>query len=112
MDAPCEQRVVAEIQPGHDVRRAERDLLSLGEKVVRVAVENELSNRSQRDELFGDQLRRIEHVEAEALGVALAEDLNAELPLRIGTGLDRLPEIAAMKVWIGTRDLHGFVPGE
>ena len=35
MDAAGEQRIVGEVDAGHDVRGAERDLLGLGEEVVR-----------------------------------------------------------------------------
>ncbi len=38
MDASGQQRIVAEIDAGHDVCRAERDLFGLGEEVVGIAV--------------------------------------------------------------------------
>ena len=70
VDAAGEQRIVREVDAGHDVRRAERDLLGLGEEVVGVAVEHHAADRLQRHELFGHDLGRVEHVEAEALGLA------------------------------------------
>ena len=42
---PGEQRIVGEVDARHDVRRAERDLLGLGEEVVRVAVEHQPADR-------------------------------------------------------------------
>jgi hypothetical protein len=85
-------------------------LLGLGEEVVDVAVEHHLPDDLQRDDLLGDQLGRIEHVEVEAVGGLLVERLDAEFPLReIALG-DRLEQVAAMKVRIGAVDLHGFVP--
>ena len=69
---PGQQRIVAEVDAGHDVRGAERDLLGLGEEVVGVAVEHHLADRRQRHELLGHELGRVEHVEAEALGLLLA----------------------------------------
>ena len=63
-----------------------------------------------RHELLRHDLRRVEHVEGEAVGLLLGEDLQAQLVLGIRAGLDRFPEIAPMKVRIGARDLHRFVP--
>ena len=71
VDAPREQRIVGEVDAGHDVRRAERDLLGLGEEVVGVAVEHHLADGRQRDQLLRNELRRVEHVEAEALRLLL-----------------------------------------
>ena len=61
-------------------------------------------------QLLGNDLRGVEHVERESFRLFLREDLQAELPLRIGAGLDRLPEIAAMEVGVGAGDLDGLVP--
>src|SRR5687767_13833331 len=101
MDAPREQRIVAEVDARNDVCRAERDLLRLGEEVVRVPVQDQAADRSQWNELFGDDLGGVEHVEAETLGLFFSDDLQAELPFGIVTGFDRIPEVAPMEVRIG-----------
>ena len=46
----------------------------------------------------------------EALGLFFGEDLQAQLPLGIGAGLDRLPQVAAMEVGVGPGNLDGLVP--
>ena len=98
--------------PGTTCAGAERDLLGLGEEVVRVAIEHETSDAPHGYELFGNELRRIEHVEAEPFGIGVAEDLDAELPFGEFAGVDRFPEIAAVEIGIGAGDLHRFVPDE
>ena len=83
---------------GHDILHAECDLLCLGEKIIGIAIQYELSDRLQRHELFGNDLGGVEHVEAEAIGLRLGEDLQTELPFGILAGLDRLPEITTVEV--------------
>jgi hypothetical protein len=63
MEAAGQQRIVAEVDAGHDVRGAEGDLLGLGEEVVGVAVEHHAADRRHRHEFFGDELGGVEHVE-------------------------------------------------
>ena len=64
VDAAGEQRIVREVDAGHDVRDAERHLLGLGEEVVGIAVQHQPADRNDRHELLGHDLRRVEHVEA------------------------------------------------
>ena len=101
-----------EVDAGHDVRGAERDLLGLGEEVVGIAVEHQLADRHDRHQLLRHDLGRVEHVEGERLGLLLGEDLQAQLVLGIGARLDRFPEIAAVEVGIGAGDLDRFVPDQ
>ena len=110
MVAALQQRIVAGVDAGDHVHRAERDLLGLGEEVVGVAVEDHAADLAHRHELLGDELGRVEDVEAEAIGLFLGEDLQAQLPLGIGTRFDRFPEVPAMEVGVGAVDLDGFVP--
>ena len=65
-----------------------------------------------RHQLLGNDLGRVEDVEAEALGLLLGEDLQAELPLGIVAGLDRFPQVAAVEVGIGAGDLDRLVPDQ
>ena len=46
VDAAGEQRIVAEVDARDDVRGAERDLLGLGEEVVRIAVQHQPADRA------------------------------------------------------------------
>ena len=65
---------------------------------------------AQRHQLLGNDLGRVEHVEAEAVGLLLGEDLQPELVLGIRAGLDRLPQVAAVEVGVGAVDLDRLVP--
>ena len=64
VDAARQQRIVGEVDAGHDVRGAERDLLGLGEEVVGIAVQHHPADRHDRHELLGHDLGRVEDVEA------------------------------------------------
>ena len=105
-----QQRVVGEVDARHDVAGAVGDLLGLGEEVVRVAVQHHAPDHPQRNELLGDELGRVEHVEVEAVGLLLGEGLQAELPLGEVAAVDGLPQVAAVEVGIGAVDLHRLVP--
>ena len=98
-EPPLQQRIVREVDPRHEVRRAERHLLGLGEEVVGPAVEHHPADDLQRAQLFGDELGRVQVVELEALGFFLREELNRETPTpeRLA-GRDGLEHVAAVKV--------------
>ena len=64
------------------------------------------------EDLFRNDLGRIEHVEIEAVGKLLVEELQAQFPFRKIAGLDRIPQIAAMEVGIGAVDLDRLVPDD
>jgi len=110
MDAPSQQRIVAEVDAGHHMGGAEGDLLGLGEEIVGVAVEHHAPDRCHRHQLLGDQLGGVEHIEAEGFGLGLGEDLQAELPFRVFAGFDGVPQVAAVEVGIGAGDLDRLVP--
>ena len=96
--------------PGHDVAGAEGDLLRLGEEVVGVAVQHHAADDAQRDDLLGDELGRVEHVEVEAVGLLLREGLQAEFPLGKVAAVDGLPKVAAVEIGVGAVDLQRLVP--
>src|SRR5512141_1235452 len=98
MDASGQQRIIREVDAWHHVRRTECDLLRFREKVVWVAIEHHAAHRHYRHELFGNDLRGVENVEAESLAVFFREDLKPELPFRILACLDGLPQVATMVV--------------
>jgi hypothetical protein len=109
---PCQQRIVAEVDARHHVRRAERDLLGLGEEVVRVAVEHQAADRRTGTSSSGISLVASRMSKLNAFGLLFGEELQAQLPLGVLAGLDRFPEIAAVKVRIGAGDLDRLVPHE
>ena len=109
---PASSGSLREIDARHDVRRAERHLLGLGEEVVRIAIEHQPPDRADRHQLLRHDLGRIEHVEAEAFRLLFGEDLQPELVLGIRARFDRFPQIAAMEVRIGAADLDRLVPVE
>ena len=80
---PGQQRVIAEVDTGHDVRRAKRDLLGFGEEIIRVAVEHQPADRCQWHQLLGNDLGRVENVEAALLGLLFRKQLHLQVPLRI-----------------------------
>ena len=108
--AALQQRIVGEVDAGHDVAGMERDLLGLGEEVVGVAVERQLADAAHRNQLLGDELGGVEQVEAELVLVLLLDDLQAQLLLREVAALDRLPEVAAVEVGVLAGDLLRLVP--
>ena len=79
--AALQQRIVGEVDAGHDVLRAERHLLGLGEEVVDGPVEHQPADPADRHELLGDDLGGVEDVEVERVGELVVEHLDAELPL-------------------------------
>ena len=62
--AGLHQRIVGDLDPGHQVAGVEGDLLGLGEVVRRVAVQGELADQLYLAELFGHDLGRVEQIDA------------------------------------------------
>ena len=108
--AALQQRVVAEVDARHHVAGMERDLFGFGKKVIRVTVQRELADFLHRHQFFGDQLGRVKQVEAKGVLLVLRNHLHAKLPFGEVAVLDRLPQIAAMKVRILAGNLLRFVP--
>ena len=79
--AALQQRIVGEVDAGRHVLRHERDLLGLGEEIVGHAVEHQPADRHRRQDLFRDDLGRVEDVEVEAVGELLVEELQAAAPI-------------------------------
>ena len=89
--ASLKQRIVGKIDSGHNVLRAERDLLGLGKEIVHTAIEHEPADATDGDILLRDDLGGIEHIEVESLGKVLIEKLQAQLPFGIVAHLDSVP---------------------
>ena len=62
------------------MRRAEGDLFGLGEEVVRPAVEDHPADDLERNQLFRNELGRVEVVEGKRIRLFLGEELDRELP--------------------------------
>jgi len=60
----------------------------------------------------GISFGRIEHVEIERVRLRIVEELHAQLVFRIVTGLDRLPQLAAVEVGILAGQLLRLVPDQ
>jgi hypothetical protein len=108
--APLQQRIVREVDTGHHVAGMECHLLGLREEAIRVPVQGQPTDALHRDQLLGHDLGRVEQVEVERVLVGFRNDLQAELPLRVGARFDGLPEIAAVEVGILAGDLERLVP--
>ena len=91
MYTASQQRVIAEVDAWNDVRRAERNLLGFGKKIVRITIEHHAPYRRNRHHFLGNKLRGIENVKAEPVALLLGKYLHTEFPFRKISGLDRLP---------------------
>ena len=98
-------------KPG-TICEAQKQAAGLGEEILRVAIQDHLSDGCHRHQFFRHAIGGIQHVEAETLGLFLREYLQAEFVFRIGPRFNRLPQVAPVKVRVCARNLDGFVPGE
>ena len=110
--AALQQRIVGEVDTRHHVAGMKGDLFGFGEDVVGVAVEHHATERLQRRQFLGDDLRRIENVEGKLRGKLLIEGLDGELELREVAHRDGVVKIAALRVGIGAIELDRFIPDE
>ena len=75
-----QKRIIREIDARHNVRRQKCHLFRLGEEVVHVPVEHHLADHAQRDDFLRDELRRVQHIEIEAVRRASIKDLQGRAP--------------------------------
>ena len=92
------------------MRRAVGDLLGLGEEIVGPPIEHHPTDDSQRNELLGNELGRVQVVERKPVGLFLREQLHRQFPFGKLPGLDRLEHVATMEIRIGPADLDRLVP--
>lgn len=81
-----------------NVAGAESDLLCLGEVLVDGAVEDELADLLNRNEILGPELGRIENIKVKLVLARLFENLDAEGPSRVCAVVDRLVQVLAVEV--------------
>jgi len=107
-----EQGIIAGLDSGNQMSGAVSDLLSLGKVVVWVSIESHLSNLANGDQLFGDDLGRVQDVKVKLVLITLLDDLDTQLPLGVVSSLDGIPKISSQPIGIGTLQLDRLVPGE
>src|SRR5450759_3698629 len=105
---PLQERVVGEIDTGHDIRRAVGDLFGFRKEIIRVAIEHHASNDADREHFLRDEFGRIQHVVGQLVGELLIERLDAELPFRKVAAIDRFPKITPMEIVVGGLQLESF----
>ena len=110
--ASLQKRVVGEIDARNQMTRMERGLLRLCKEVYRIAIQHHPPDDFDGNDFLWNDFRRVQNVEVEALGLRFVERLNAKLPLGKRALGDGLIEVAAMKVWVRSVDLHGFIPND
>src|SRR6478672_2577391 len=86
-----EERIIGDIDAGHDVAGVKRDLLRFGEKVVGIAIKGQFSYTLDRNQFLRDDFRRIKKIKVELMLVFFFDALHAELPFRIVAVLDGFP---------------------
>jgi hypothetical protein len=82
------------------VARLEHGLLRLGKVVGGVAVQLHHAELGERRKLLGDDLGRVQQVEAESQRFILVDDLDGELPRGAVARLDGVPEVFAVEVGV------------
>lgn len=87
-------------------------MLSLGKVIAGIRVQRHLSELLERRNLLGDNLCRVEDVEAVGLGLVLVDELHGEFPLGGVTGVNVLPEILAVEVDVRAGGDLGLFPQE
>src|SRR5690606_24496620 len=108
--AALQQRIVGEINARRHIGRAEGDLLGLGKKVVRPAVQGKAANLLERNHLFRNDLGRVQVVIGQGIGLFLREQLHQQIPGRRMAGFNRLEQVTAVVVVVGRLQLGGLVP--
>ena len=106
-----QQRVVRDVDAGHQVAGVEHHLLHLGEEVGGAAVERHRADDLDWAELLGDDLGGVEQVDAlEGFVVAVRHHLHAEVVGRVGAGVDRVVQVATVEVGVVARRHLGLFP--
>jgi hypothetical protein len=85
---------------------------STSAKVRRVSVELPLAHLDERVVLVRPDLGEVEGVEAVVVRLCLGHHLDAELPLREVAVLDRVVEVALVRLAVVTDELGGLGVGE
>ena len=106
-----QQRVVGNVDAGHQVAGAEGHLLGLGEEVHRVPVQLHQSDGLDGAQLLGHELGGVQQVDAlEHLLGAIGHDLDPQLPLRIVPGFDVVGEVTPVEVGVAAVGDQALLP--
>jgi hypothetical protein len=109
-DPSLEKWIIRKVDSGYDVAHAKRYLFCLCKKVGYVSIEYEAAHNAKRQDLLRDKLGSVQYVEVELVSELLIEELKPELPFGEMSFIDRVPEVAPMKVRICPGDLECLVP--
>jgi len=106
-----QQRIVDHVDAGHQMAGVEGDLLGLGEVVGRVPIQCHAADDADRTQLFGNQLGRVEQVDAlEGLVLGVGHDLNGQVPFGEVAGGDAFVQIATMEIGVDAAQLLALFP--
>jgi hypothetical protein len=98
--------------PGGRLPRWKATCSVSAKKVGRRAVEHQPAHWLHLGQLLRHDLGGVEQVDAgERLLGDVGEDLQAELPLGVRAGLDRVVQVPAMKIGVDPADQLGLLPG-
>ncbi len=86
------------------------DLFIFGEEIIRITIQHHFTDALHRNQLFWDQLGRVEQVKIELEFVFFRNELQPQFVFRIIACFNSFPQIAAMKIGITTGKFLRFIP--
>jgi len=106
------ERIIGEADSGDDMRGTEGHLLGFGEELIDVAIEDEFTDVTDRDEVLRPDLCGVEDIEVEFVLVLFLDDLDPELPLRVASIRDGFDQVPTVVIGVLTSQLQSLVPNE
>lgn len=107
-----EHLVIGEVDPRHDDRGVEGELLVLREEVVDVLVKDHPPHWLQGEDVLRPRQRDVERVKVKLVLVSRVHGLDEELPLREVSGLDGVVEVLRGVAMVFAPDLLGLLVRE
>ncbi|MPM68479.1 hypothetical protein SDC9_115412 [bioreactor metagenome] len=90
-NAPLQKRVVAQVDAGYEIGRAESHLLRFGKEIVHISVERHLTDDLDWNQFLGPELRRVEYVKIKIELLIFLDHLHAEFKLGVIALFDGIP---------------------
>lgn len=90
--------IVAEPNARHYMAGTEGDLFDFREEFIHRAIEDELSNRLQRNELFRPDLGGVQNIKIKLMLVLLFDNLNCKRPLRWAAIFNSLIKVLPVEI--------------
>lgn len=100
------------VDPWHEVRHVKGSLFDLREIVVRVTVQRHRADLDQRIIRVWPDFRHVERVESVVCGVFIGHNLHAKGPAGKIVVLDRLRQVAQVKIGVCASDRVRVILGE